>query len=192
MSCLRIDQIYLFLEGELSSAEVSTIKEHLSLCPKCKKAVEERRMLLRASESLPVLETPPDFTRQVMRKIFPKKISLPSLLIAEASGFSAEALMIFALFLLTRKSLLSIFVGFNHVVQSFMLNLSVVSAKLVKLVSIFAEIIFLLFKYIFKGFFFLTTILSADVQIILIFITLILSFLLLYGVRKKILTGEKA
>ncbi len=192
MSCLRIDQIYLFLEGELSSAEVSTIKEHLSLCPKCKKAVEERRMLLRASESLPALETPPDFTRQVMRKIFPKKISLHSLLIAEAAGFSAEALMIFAFFLLTRESLLSIVVGVNHVVRSFMLNFSVVSAKLVKLVYIFAEIILLLFKYISKGFFFLTTVLSADVQIVLIFITLILSFLLLYGVRKIILTGEKA
>jgi len=190
MSCLRVDQIYLFLEKELSSAEVRNIKEHLSSCPKCKKAVEERRMLLKASESLPMLEAPPDFTRQVMRKISPKKISFRSLLAVEAAGFSAGAIMIFAFFLLTEQSLLSIVVGFNHVLRSFVTNLSVVSAKLVKLVSIFAEIIFLLFKYIFKGFFFLTAIPSSEVQMVLIFITLILSFSLLYGVR-KILTGEK-
>lgn len=62
MNCLRINQIYLYLEGELSPAENKSIEEHLSSCLICKKAVKERKLLLQASRSLPLWNTPPDFS----------------------------------------------------------------------------------------------------------------------------------
>ncbi len=70
MTCLHIDQICLFIEKDLSLEEARKVERHLASCAKCRNAVDERRMLLQAAESLPVLQAPPDFPQQVMAKIF--------------------------------------------------------------------------------------------------------------------------
>ena len=38
--CLSSDAMYVFLDGELSQAEDSTVIEHLDHCPKCRAALE--------------------------------------------------------------------------------------------------------------------------------------------------------
>lgn len=101
MNCLRINQIYLFLEKELSPSENKKIEEHLASCPKCKKAMEEREFLHQAAESLPLWQTPPDFTHQIMAAIFPEKISLRSWFTALAAGFSSTVLILSAYFLIS-------------------------------------------------------------------------------------------
>jgi len=58
MSCLRLDQIYLYLEGQLPASEIKELEKHLASCLKCQEAVEERKVLLQASQTLPLLETP--------------------------------------------------------------------------------------------------------------------------------------
>ena len=46
MSCLSADDIYLYLEEELTGAAAARIGEHLEACPACRGALEERRLLL--------------------------------------------------------------------------------------------------------------------------------------------------
>ncbi len=192
MRCLGIDQIYLFLEKELSPSEHKKIEDHLASCPKCKNAVEERRTLLQASESLPIWETPPDFTNQVMLQIFPEKISLRSWLTATAAGFSSIILTLFALFLLSGNNLPDLLTEFSHALLDIVRNFSILSVKLFKVVSLLIRIIYRFGRLIVEGFAHLTTIISPEVQIILITFTLILSASLVLGVRKKLMTGEKA
>ena len=39
--CLSPGELHVFLDGELSQAEDSTVIEHLDHCPKCRAALEE-------------------------------------------------------------------------------------------------------------------------------------------------------
>ena len=192
MKCLHVDQIYLFIEKELSLSETKKIEEHLASCTKCRNAVEERRILLQAAESLPALKIPSGFSAQVMSRIFPEKVSLLKWLVTAAAGFSTVILVLFLYLAISGQNLTHLLLNINHSFWSSIQDISVFLVKVVKLVSLLIGIIIKFAGFIFKGFAQLTTIINTDVQIILILITLIFSFFLLYGVRKKILTGEKA
>lgn len=192
MTCLRIDQIYLYLEKELTPSENKKIEEHLASCLKCKNAIDERKILLKASESLPLWELPSDFSRQVMSRIFPEKVSLRTWATAAALGFSSFILILLAFFLLTGKNLADLFIDLGHAQLNPVRNLLILFVKLVKLASILVKVIVQFSRLLFEAFALLTTILNPETQIILILITVILSASLFYGVRRKFMTGEKA
>ncbi len=191
MKCLNIEQIYLYIEKELSPGENKKIEEHLTICPKCKKALEERRLLLQATESLPLWQTPPDFTQQVMARIFPAKVSLKAWLGAVSTGFVSLILALFIFFLATGQNLSSLALSFYDTILNFIKNLSPIFVKLIKLASLFVKILQQLSEYIIKGFTLLTTIISPEIQIIIITVTIILIASSIYGIRKKLLVGEK-
>lgn len=192
MKCLNIEQIYLYIEKELSLGENKKIEEHLTICPKCKKALEERRLLLQATESLPLWQTPPDFTQQVMARIFPAKVSLKAWLGAVSAGFVSLILALFIFFLATGQNLSSLALSFYDTILNLIRNFSPIFVKLIKLASLFVKILQQLSEYIIKGFTLLTTIISPEIQIIIITITIILIASSIYGIRKKLLVGEKA
>ncbi len=192
MRCLRLDEIYLFLEKELSSLETKKIEDHLASCPKCKNAVEERKVFLQASESLPFWEMPPDFTRRVMEQIFPEKVSLRSWLTAAAAGFSSIILCFLAFFLLSGENLTNFLIPLGHTLLDLVRNFSIFCIKLFKIASLLVRVITPFARLLLQGFAHLTTILSPEAQIILIILTLILSASLIFGVRRKFMTGEKA
>ncbi len=192
MKCLNIEQIYLYIEKELSLGENKKIEEHLTICPKCKKALEERRLLLQATESLPLWQTPPDFTQQVMARIFPAKVSLKAWLGAVSTGFVSLILALFIFFLATGQNLSSLALNFYDTILNLIRNFSPIFVKLIKLASLFLKILQQLAEYIIKGFTLLTTIISPEIQIIIITITIILIASSIYGIRKKLLVGEKA
>lgn len=191
MKCLNIEQIYLYIEKELSLGENKKIEEHLTICPKCKKALEERRLLLQATESLPLWQTPPDFTQQVMARIFPAKVSLKAWLGAVSTGFVSLILALFIFFLATGQNLSSLALSFYDTILNLIRNFSPIFVKLIKLASLFVKILQQLAEYIIKGFTLLTTIISPEIQIIIITITIILIASSIYGIRKKLLVGEK-
>lgn len=192
MKCLNIEQIYLYIEKELSLGENKKIEEHLTICPKCKKALEERRLLLQATESLPLWQTPPDFTQQVMARIFPAKVSLKAWLGAVSTGFVSLILALFIFFLATGQNLSSLALSFYDTILNLIRDFSPTFVKLIKLASLFVKILQQLAEYIIKGFTLLTTIISPEIQIIIITITIILIASSIYGIRKKLLVGEKA
>lgn len=192
MKCLSIEQIYLYVEKELSAAQNKKIEQHLATCLKCKKALEERRLLLQAAESLPLWQTPPDFTQQVMARIFPAKVSLSAWLAAASAGFVSIVLALFFFFLVTGQNISGLLASLNQALWYFVRNISLISVKLLKLASLFVKLLQQFSEYLIKGFTLLTTIISPEVQIIVITITIILVASSVYGIRKKLLVGEKA
>jgi len=192
MNCLRIDQIYLFLEGELSPKEYRSIEDHISSCEKCQKAVEERKLLVEASQSLPVWETPQDFTQRVLARIFPKRITLRDWVVTASIGLSSAVLTFFAVYLISGQNLAELFINLNRTVLKLFQNIVVVLVKTAKLISVGIQVILKLASLILKGFASLTTILNPELQIGLIALTVVFTALLLFGAKRKLLAGEKA
>ena len=192
MRCLSIEQVYLYLEKELSPAEDREIDKHLAACSKCKKVVEERRLLLQAAESLPLWKTPPDFAQQVMARIFPERVSPLAWLGAAVSGFASMILAIVIFALATGQSLSSLLFNIYHTGLDFLKNLSPLFAKILKVVSLLVKILQQLGELLIKGLTLLSTIISPQVQIILIAVAIIFLASSIYGIKRKLLIGEKA
>ncbi len=72
MSCLNggptAARIYAYLDGEIEGAELRTLEGHLAGCPNCRQAVEARRLIAAAAESLPPFQVPDGFTASVMAR----------------------------------------------------------------------------------------------------------------------------
>jgi len=66
MSCLKISEIYAYLEHELSPEIQTKVEEHLAACPKCQRLLAERQAYLESIAGLPDFELPSDFTEQLM------------------------------------------------------------------------------------------------------------------------------
>lgn len=192
MKCLGIDQIYLYLEKELSSEEKNKIEEHLSVCLKCKNAFEERSLLLQAADSLPLWQPPPDFTQQVMAKIYPDKVTLREWLTAVAVGFSSVIAALFAFFMITGQNLMTFLHSSSHILWNSVKNVALIFAKLFKLASLLINIIGQLAGYILENFARLTSLISPEIQIIIITFSIILFTSIIIGIRRKILIGEKS
>jgi predicted anti-sigma-YlaC factor YlaD len=192
MNCLHINQIYLYLEGELSLSETRSIKNHLSSCEKCRMAVEERRLLLEASQDLPSWEIPQDFTRRILEQIFPKKITFREWAITGAIGLSSAALAFLAVYLISGQNLASLFINLNQTAINLFRNMIVFLVKAAKLISIGFQVIQKIGSLIIKGLTDLTSVLGPELQIGLIVLFLVITALLFYGAKRKFLFGEKA
>lgn len=192
MGCLTIEQIYLFLEQELAADEMLQIQKHLDSCPACSIAVEERRALVQAADSLPLLELPEDFSQRVMAAVFPDKVPLRVWIKSIAGGLSSTVFAFLLYFLFTGKNLAELFFSIGQFFLSLLRGLSTGSAKILKLAGHAVNILYDMGRLLVKGFVKLTTILNPEVQILIITLTLVLSAIVFLGVRRKFMTGEKA
>lgn len=192
MDCLNIEQIYLFLEQEMSPDEMLRIQKHLDSCPRCVNAVEDRRALVLAANSLPQIEVPPDFGQQVMAAIFPDKVPLSVWVKSIAAGLSSTAFAFLLFYIFSGKNLADLFISIGKFFLSVLSALSTGLAKILKFAGYLVNILFDLVRLLIKGFVQLTALLSPEAQFIIIAITLLLSALLLLGVRRKFMMGEKA
>ena len=192
MKCLSIEQIYLYIGQEFSPAEKKEIKEHLASCPKCKNAFEERKLLVQAAESLPLWETPPQFTKQVMARIFSIKI-LPSAWIkAAAAALASVSVTLLIVFLATGQNLSTLLLGLNHSLWNYVRNILPFFVKLFKLASLLLGVLQQFTGYLSKAFSWLTALAIWQIQLTLSIIAIILIATLIYGIKRKILVGEKA
>ena len=190
MNCLSLDQVYLYLENELTHEESSGIAGHIASCEKCRDAVEDRKILMEAAESLPLLQVPPDFTQQIMARIFPQKSQIRIWIAALATGFSLVVAIFMAAFLQSDLSLSGTFIQLNRSLWSFVSNLSVFFIKLIKVISLTFNLVVQLSGYIYKALASMTSVIGIEVQITLIILTILLSITAFYGVRRKIWSGE--
>ena len=191
MGCLTIAQIYLFIENELAVDEVQKIQKHLSTCAKCRNMVEERQVLVQAADTLPQIELPPNFTQQVMAKIFPSRIPSRVWIRATAGGLSTLTFAFFLFFVLSGKNLADLFVSINLFLLPAIRTLSTGVVKTFKLLWHLINIIAQFLDFALKGFGKMMTILSLEVQIGIITITFIASALIFITLRKKLMFGEK-
>jgi hypothetical protein len=190
MNCLTIEQVYLYLEDELSPEERSRVAGHISTCEQCQSAVEERRILTEAAESLPPLQLPPDFTQQIMTRIFPQKSQVRLWIAALATGFSLVIAIFMAAFLQSDLSLSGTFIQLNRSLWKFVSDLSVFFIKFIKILSLAFHLLVQLGSYIYKALASVTSVIGIEVQITLIILTILLSVTAVYGVRRKIWSGE--
>ena len=191
MKCLSIEQVYLYLEKELSPSENIRIEEHLSTCQECKNALDERKPLLQAAERLPLWETPPGFTQQIMARIFPPRVPISAWLTAAYIGSGSIIIAILSLFLVTGQNFSGFLTSLNHSLWNFVRNISPFFVKLFKVATVLVKALQQLFGYIIKAFASLTTIISPQVQLIIITIAIILIAFSIYGIKRKILIGEE-
>lgn len=191
MKCLSIGQVYLYIEKELSAPENKKIEEHLRTCPKCRKALEERRLLLQAAEGLPLWQIPPDFTQRVMTQIFPVKVPLSAWLKAASAGFISIIIVLFIYIMATGQNFSGLLINLNHTLWNLVKNFSLIFVKLFKLASIFVKMLQQFIGFLIKCFTWLTTIISPQVQIIIITVTIIFIVSSIFGIKRKLLIGEK-
>ena len=192
MSCLHIDQIYLYLERLLPPSEIKKLKEHLDSCLKCREAVEERKLLLQASKTLPLLETPPYFTSEVMARIFPPKNTLAVWLTTVAVSFLSIVLAFALYFILTGENSINLAIRLGDFLLDALRGTSVFFIKIAKLIILLGKITFQFINFLTSIFFHLTKIITPEGQIILAVLSLILFISLFWGVKKKLITGVKA
>ena len=192
MKCLGIDQVYSYLEKELSSEENKKIEEHLATCLKCKKALEERSLLLQAADSLPLWQIPPDFTQQVMARVYPDKVTLRQWLTAVAVGTSSIVATLLAFFIFTGQNLTTFLSGITHTLWNLVRNIAIIFIKLFKIASLLITVARQLVEHVFENFARLTTLISPEVQISIITFSILLFTFLILGIRRKILIGEKS
>jgi hypothetical protein len=192
MKCLGIDQVYSYLEKELSSEENKKIEEHLATCLKCKNALEERSLLLQAADSLPLWQIPPDFTQQVMARVYPDKVTLRQWLTAVAVGTSSIVATLLAFFIFTGQNLTTFLSGITHTLWNLVRNIAIIFIKLFKIASLLITVARQLVEHLFENFARLTTLISPEVQISIITFSILLFTFLILGIRRKILIGEKS
>ena len=190
MNCLTIEQVYLYLEDELTPEESNGISGHIASCEQCRNAVEERRILMEAAVSLPPLHVPPDFTQQIMARIYPQKSRIRLWIAALATGFSLVVAIFMAAFLQSDLSLSGTFIQLNRSLWSFVSDLSVFFVKFIKILSVTFDLLVQLGSYIYKALTSMTSVIGIEVQITLIVLTILISVTAIYGVRRKIWSGE--
>ena len=191
MKCLTIEQIYLYIEKGLSPSENKDVENHLRVCPICQKALEDRKLLSQAAESLHLWEAPSDFTQQVMARIFPPKVSLPAWLGTLATGFASMVLCFFILTLVTGQNLRSLLLSFTEAVFDFLKYLAPLFVKVLKLASLLVTVFQRFAEFLPKGLTLLTSIISPELQIIIISFTIILIITSIFALRRKLVFGEK-
>ena len=192
MGCLTIEQIYLFIENELTADETKKVQQHLKTCSQCLQLVEERRILVQAAETLPPFELPGNFTEQVMANIFPSRAPFRNWIKIAASGMAAMITAFSIFYIFSGKNLADIFVSINKFFLPALRTLSTGVVKAFKLAWHLINIVLQFFDFALKGFGKLTTILSPEVQIGIVTMALIVFTVIFLTVRKKIMFGEKA
>lgn len=191
MSCLRIPEIYAYLEGDLPAVRQTEITSHLSLCARCQRAVQERRILEAASSSLPDLELPSDFSRRVMSRIAGREAILPGWLIGLLVGLSSVGLACFLLLLSGGELSLALISGFHRFFLAYFKNATVFLSKGMILLSSIGKIFHLIATAVQKFLFLLPGLIPPPVQALLLLSALAALIGLYFGLKNRLLPGER-
>ncbi|MBN1272481.1 MAG: zf-HC2 domain-containing protein [Candidatus Aminicenantes bacterium] len=190
MKCLTVQQIYLYLEEELSPEKASKVKKHLVSCDKCRRALEERRLLHTASLSLPQWNVPPNFAEKTIEKIFPvekRKFRWAPILATACS--SLFLITVFSAVLQGQKLPAFLF-GVLRTVWGFIEKTSLFAVKLIKVSVNLVKVLQRFLEMISQELSSLTGSLGTEIQVISISLTLILLFLTAFIFRRIFITGE--
>jgi anti-sigma factor RsiW len=189
MSCFRINDIYDYIEGSLSPERRGELERHLSGCPKCRKAVEERKLIAEAALSLPPFAVPDDFTDRVMARIAPAKVKSPVWLIILASASSLLALTAMIM-IASGRSVLGIISGAGHSLWEYIESAAVFTAKAATLLTLTAKTVRPLLVAAYKGLAVLTSFIHPAVQVLILVLAMGLVLSLFFGIKNKYSLGD--
>jgi anti-sigma factor RsiW len=189
MSCLTISDLYDYLEEGLSPERMNKVREHLRSCRRCRRAVEERKIIAEAASTLPRIEVPEDFTERVMSRISQPKAPRSGWLIGLVSGTSMLALISVVL-IASGRNALEFFRSASQTFWESAKNAAVLAAKMAALLALFGRTFRSLLETGGKSLSVLTSLLHPGVQVFILVLALGILASLFYGLRKKISIGD--
>ena len=140
MKCLRIEQIYDYLEGEVFPEKKLEIEKHISVCPKCFKIFMERKTLLEGIKEIHRIEPPSDFAEKIMDRILLPNISWLKVIIYSLGTSFVFSLLLIILIKTTDQSISSLFRGFIHFSLETLKYITIFFAKLIKIINFILKI----------------------------------------------------
>ena len=192
MNCLSADDIYLYIEGELSEIDVSRISRHLERCGSCREALEDRQRLVQAAQNLPRWSVPQDFARQVLDRIFPARLSLGRALLTAATGTLVIVTSLLAVFLFSGLNLLNLLMSLNQSILNGIRDLAVLGAKTFKFLTLVVRVLAQFTNFIWENLGRLSGLPSTQMQVILIVTAALFTVTLYFGIKRLIPVGEKS
>jgi anti-sigma factor RsiW len=189
MNCFKINDIYDYIEGSLSSERREELERHLSVCPRCRRAVEDRKLIAGAAFGLPPLAIPDDFTDRVMARIAPAKVKPPVWLfiLACASSFLALTAMVMNA---SGRSALGVISGASHSFWEYVKSAAVLTAKVATLLSLAGKTVRPLLEAASKGLSLLTSFIHPGLQVLILVVAICLVVSLFFGMKKKLSLGD--
>lgn len=180
MNCLSLERLYSYLEGGLPAREKRDAEIHLAVCPVCRNAVEERRLIMQAVETLPPFDIPPDFAKGIMNRIsaMPEKAKVTALgwLAAAAAGFLAFGLALSVFALVSGQSLSGLFVRLNHGLWSYIKDAAYVTVKAAKFLMLAFKVLREFLGEFLESLRIFAFLISPEAQVIFICASLLLIF----------------
>jgi len=189
MSCFRINDVYDFIEGSLAPERKEELERHLGVCPRCRRAVEDRKLIAGAASSLAPFAVPDDFTDRVMARIAPGKGKSPAWLIILASASSLLALGSVVL-IASGSNVIEIALRASHSVWEYAKSAALFTVKAVTLLSLAGKTIRLLLESVIRGLSLANSLVSPGLQFGLLVVMTALIISLALAARKKISLGD--
>ena len=189
MNCFKINDIYDYIEESLSPERREELERHLDICPGCRRAIEERKLISGAASSLAPLAVPDDFTERVMARIAPARVKNPVWLIVLASTCSLLALTAMAL-IASGRSAMGILTGASHSFWEYAKSVAVLMAKAAALLSLAGKTVRPLLAASYRGVLVLTSFFHPWLQVLILVLAMGLVVSLFFGMRKKFSWGD--
>ncbi len=146
MSCLRIEEIYGYLEAQLSAEDIRRVETHLRFCASCREALKDRQAFQRAADSLAPIPVPRDFAAAVMNRLPavpapPRRVRAWIWPTAIAAGVSSFFLTLGGIALITGQDPGSLVIRAGGAIMSWLQVTAHAGAKLVKYILIAYKVI---------------------------------------------------
>lgn len=192
MNCLSADDIYLYIEGELSEIDVTRISQHLERCSACREALEDRQRLVQAAQSLSPWAVPQDFARLVLDRIFPARLSLGRAFLTAAAGTVVIVTSLLVVFLFSGLNLLNFLMSLNQSILNGIRDFAVLGAKTIKLLFLLVKVLAQFTNFIWESLARLSGLPSTELQAILVVTAALFTVTLYFGIKRLIPVGEKS
>jgi len=170
MECLTSTKIHDYIEGNLNSVENSMIRDHIIVCPSCRKEYRHYEALEKQLVQPVEITPPPIIERRVMQELFPRLPSYSSIFALIAASFILLVTSIYVYFDFAN----------NSIVQAIQLTSSTTSnwiASIIKFISTVFTSIYTIFKVLNR---FLNIILKVNLGAEIIAITVFILFTALF------------
>ena len=188
MSCLRISDIYEYIDGALSPERREEMDRHLDICPKCRQALEDRQRIAAAASSLAPFEAPDDFADRVMARVAPAKVKSPAWLIILAATSTMLAVTMMAL-VASGTSAVEILSRVSHSFWAYAKSAAVFTAKAAILLSLAAKAARPLVESVYGCLSALTSFINPWVQVLILMLTIGVVVSLFFGIKKRFSWG---
>ncbi len=191
-TCLRPENLYLYLEGELGPYDAAKLEEHVEGCAACRDALAERRVLHEAIAGLPPFEVPEDFARSVMDSLPEPEVRKAGWLAPLIAAVSALSVGLLGFNLFTGTSALEVLVAVNGFFGSALARIAPLLAKTLKLLNVLLQVAGGLVRLAFAGLVTFSRVLGPQGIALLIGLGALLTILAVFGARRFLHEGERS